>query len=162
MERTFNNYNQTLKIDSKLLDKVFSVYDSIRTNDSKISVITDLKWNDNYKITRESFLYQNNSYQAIVGKNALVVTIENCPGIDHVIHTHIVNPMREELSKHGNPRFFEEEWTDDTSMTVADSKETTTYILKHLIITDIITNSERDMIINFDSAHTFASRTFKD
>ena len=91
-----------------------------------------------------------------------MTTIENCPGIDYAIHTHIVNPMREELSKHRNPRFFEEEWTDDTSMTVADSKETTTYILKHLIITDIITNSERDMIINFDSAQTFASRTFKD
>ena len=164
MERTFNNYNQTLKIDSKLLDKVFSVYDSIRTNDSKISVTTDLKWNDKYRITRDSFLTPN-SEQAIIGNNALVVSIENCPNINAEMQARILNPFIEAVS---SPRLLKNvvrDWREDTTMIVDENQEITTYHLNGFMIKESsiksITN-DSDITICFDAAQTFASRTFKD
>lgn len=160
----FEHYGQTLKIDSKLLDKVLSVYEEFCTDDSKISVTTDLKWNDKYRITRDSFLTPN-SEQAIIGNNALVVSIENCPNINAEMQTRILNPFIEAVS---SPRLLKNvvrDWREDITMVVDENQEITTYNLNGFMIKETATKSitnDSDITICFDAAQTFASRTFKD
>lgn len=164
MERIFEHYGQTLKIDSKLLDKVLSVYEELCTDDSKISVTTDLKWNDKYRITRDSFLTPN-SEQAIIGNNALVVSIENCPNINAEMQARILNPFIEAVS---SPRLLKNvvrDWREDITMVVDENQEITTYHLNGFMIKESSTKSitnDSDITICFDAAQTFASRTFKD
>ena len=164
MERMFEHYGQTLKIDSKLLDKVLSVYEELCTDDSKISVTTDLKWNDKYRITRDSFLTTNNE-QAIIGNNTLVVSIENCPNINAEMQARILNPFIEAVS---SPRLLKNvvrDWREDITMVVDENQEITTYNLNGFMIKETATKSitnDSDITICFDAAQTFASRTFKD
>ena len=163
MERLFENNGRSIKIDSKLLDKVLAVYEEIRTDESKISVTTDLKWNDDYRINTKLFIGAQED-EKIIGNNALVLNIENCPNIHSEMQSRVLKPFIDAVS---NPRLLQsvlKDWREDVTMTVDEGKEITTYILDGFMIKETATNStsDNDVTICFDAVRTFASRKFKD